>query len=63
MMKEVVIIGAVRTPIGSFGGSLAGVSAVDLGSLVIKEAIIRSRVKPEEIDEVIMGCGFAGRLP
>ncbi|MCR4441973.1 MAG: acetyl-CoA C-acetyltransferase [Peptococcaceae bacterium] len=55
-MKEVVILSAVRTPIGSFGGSLAGVSAVELGSLVIKEALARAGATPEMVDEVIMGC-------
>ncbi|QNB46736.1 acetyl-CoA C-acyltransferase [Thermanaerosceptrum fracticalcis] len=55
-MREVVILSAVRTPIGSFGGSLADVSAVDLGALVIKEALQRAKVKPETVDEVIMGC-------
>jgi acetyl-CoA C-acetyltransferase len=54
-MKEVVIASAVRTPIGSFGGSLKNVPAVDLGALVIKEAVKRAGIKPENIDEVIMG--------
>ena len=54
-MTEVVIVAAVRTPIGTFGGSLKDVSAVDLGSLVIKNAIERSGLKPEQVDEVIMG--------
>lgn len=55
-MREVVIASAVRTPIGTFGGSLATVSAVDLGSLVIKEALKRAKVEPEKVDEVFMGC-------
>ena len=55
-MREVVILGAVRTPIGSFGGSLAGISAQELGGIVIKEALARSDVRPEAVDEVIMGC-------
>lgn len=54
-MTEVVIVAAVRTPIGSFGGSLKDISAVDLGSLVIKNAIERAGLKPEQVDEVIMG--------
>lgn len=54
-MTEVVIVAAVRTPIGTFGGSLKDVSAVDLGSLVIKNAIERAGLKPEQVDEVIMG--------
>lgn len=54
-MREVVIASAVRTPIGNFGGSLAGVSAVEMGSMVIKEALSRAKVKAEMVDEVIMG--------
>ena len=54
-MTEVVIVAAVRTPIGSFGGSLKDISAVDLGSLVIKNAIERAGLEPEQVDEVIMG--------
>lgn len=54
-MREVVIVGAVRTPIGSFNGSLASFSAVELGAIVIKEAIERTGIPKEEIDEVIFG--------
>ena len=54
-MTEVVIVAAVRTPIGSFVGSLKDISAVDLGSLVIKNAIERAGLEPEQVDEVIMG--------
>ena len=54
-MTEVVIVAAVRTPIGSFGGSLKDISTVDLGSLVIKDAIERAGLEPEQVDEVIMG--------
>lgn len=53
--KEVVIVSAVRTPIGNFGGTLAGFSATDLGALVIKEALQRANVQSEQVDEVIMG--------
>ena len=55
-MKEIVIASAVRTAIGNYGGALADVSAVDLGALVIKEALNRAGVKPEQVDEVYMGC-------
>ena len=55
-MKEVVIISAVRTAIGSFGGSLANVASADLGAIVIKEALKRAKVAPEMVSEVIMGC-------
>ncbi|WMJ79677.1 acetyl-CoA C-acetyltransferase [Clostridium sp. MB40-C1] len=54
-MKNVVIASAVRTPVGSFGGKLKDVTAVELGSTVIKEALNRAGVKPEQVDEVIMG--------
>jgi acetyl-CoA C-acetyltransferase len=53
--REVVIVGAVRTPIGSFLGSLASVPATRLGALVIREALARAGVAAPEVDEVIMG--------
>lgn len=55
-MEEIVIIGAARTPIGSFGGALANVSAAELGAIVIKEALHRANVAPEQASQVIMGC-------
>lgn len=55
-MKEVAIIGAVRTPVGSMGGTLKDVPVVDLGALVIKEILERTKVSPDMVDEVIMGC-------
>jgi len=54
-MREVVIVSAVRTAVGSFNGSLSPFSAVDLGSMVIKEAITRAGIGKENIDEVIFG--------
>lgn len=54
-MREVVIVSAVRTAIGTFGGSLKDVSAADLGAIVIKEAVNRAGIKPELVDEVVMG--------
>ncbi len=54
-MREVVIVSAARTAIGSFGGSLAGVSAVDLGAVAVRAAIERAGIKQEHIDEVIVG--------
>ena len=53
--NEVVIVSAVRTPIGSFLGSLQNISATQLGSIVIKEAIQRAGITPNDVDEVIMG--------
>lgn len=55
-MREVVIVGAARTPVGSFNGSLSGVSAVDLGVIAVKEAIKRAGITPDVVDETIMGC-------
>ncbi|SCC28932.1 acetyl-CoA C-acetyltransferase [Gilliamella bombicola] len=54
-MKEVVIVSAVRTPIGSFGGVFKNVSAVDLGATALKEAMDRISLNPSEVDEVILG--------
>lgn len=55
-MKEIVIASAVRTAIGSYGGAFANVSAAELGAVVIKEALKRANVQPEEVDEVYLGC-------
>ncbi|MDD4312503.1 MAG: acetyl-CoA C-acyltransferase, partial [Eubacteriales bacterium] len=55
-MKEIVLAGAVRTPIGKMGGALSTVSAAELGAIVIKEALKRSGVAASQVDEVLMGC-------
>ncbi|HBV97666.1 MAG: acetyl-CoA acetyltransferase [Peptococcaceae bacterium BICA1-7] len=54
-MKEAVIVSSIRTAVGKFGGSLNGIPAVDLGALVIKEAIKRAGIDGKMVDEVIMG--------
>lgn len=54
-MREVVIVSAARTPIGSFGGSLSGLSAVELGTAAAREVIRRSGIDPSQIDDVIIG--------
>ena len=54
-MKEIVIASACRTAIGSYGGTLKGVSAADLGATVVKAAVERAGIKPEQVDEVIFG--------
>ncbi len=59
-MKKVVIVSAVRTPVGSFGGSLKDTSPSDMGALVIKEALKRGKVDPKEVNEVFMGCVLQG---
>ncbi len=55
MAKEIVIASACRTAIGSFGGTLKNTPAVELGATVIKEAVNRAGLKPEQVDEVIFG--------
>jgi acetyl-CoA C-acetyltransferase len=61
-MNEAVIVSAVRTPLGSFNGSLAGIGATDLGAIVVEEAIKRAGIEKESVDEVLMGqvlpCGY-----
>jgi acetyl-CoA C-acetyltransferase len=54
-MKEVVIVSALRTPIGSFGGSLAGFTATELGGFAIKAAVEKAGIRPEDVQEVYMG--------
>jgi acetyl-CoA C-acetyltransferase len=54
-MKEVVIVGAARTPVGRFGGGFKDISAVQLGVIAVKEALKRASVPPERVDEVILG--------
>jgi acetyl-CoA C-acetyltransferase len=54
-MKEVVIVGAARTPVGRFGGGLRDISAVQLGVIAVREALQRSSVPPEKVEEVILG--------
>jgi len=61
-MRDVVIASAVRTPIGNFGGSLAALSAVDLGVIAAKEAIKRAGISPDEIDDVLIGNILNGGL-
>lgn len=55
-MEKIVIASACRTPIGKFGGTLSKISAADLGAIVIKEAVNRAGLMPEQVDHVYMGC-------
>ena len=55
-MRDAVIISAVRTPTGKFQGALKDFKATELGAMVVREAVTRAGLKPEEVDEVIMGC-------
>ncbi|MCX2484369.1 acetyl-CoA C-acyltransferase [Pedobacter sp. MR2016-24] len=61
-MKEVVIVSALRTPIGSFGGSLSTFSATQLGGLAIKAAVEKAGIKPEDVQEVYMGNVLSANL-
>lgn len=61
-MKEVVIVSAVRTPMGSWGGSLKDLSATQLGAVAIKGALERAGVNPEQVNEVLMGCVMQANL-
>lgn len=61
-MKEVVIVSAVRTPMGSWGGSLKGFSATELGSFAIKGALDKINLDPKEVTDVIMGCVLQANL-
>ena len=56
MKNNIVIVSGARTGIGSFGGSLSQLEATDLGGIAIKAAVERAGIKPEEVDEVVMGC-------
>ena len=58
MSKKIVLAGACRTPIGKFGGTLSGVSTPELATLVVKEAMTRAGISPEQVDEVILGCVY-----
>jgi acetyl-CoA C-acetyltransferase len=61
-MKEVVIISAVRTPMGSFGGSLKSLSATQLGAVAIKAAINKAGINPQQVQDVLMGCVIQANL-
>ena len=58
MAKKVVLAGACRTAIGTMGGSLSTTPVPELGAIVIKEALNRAGVKPEDVDQVYMGCAI-----
>ena len=55
-MKELYVVNCCRTAIGSFGGSLKNTPAVDMGAIVVKEALKRANVAPENVDELMFGC-------
>ncbi len=61
-MKDVYVVNCCRTAIGSFGGMLKDTSAVELGTIVVKEALLRSGMKPMQVDEVMFGCVLTAGL-
>jgi acetyl-CoA C-acetyltransferase len=61
-LREAVIISAARTPVGKFLGSLKSFAATELGAIVVRESVRRAGIKPEEVDEVIMGCAIQAGL-
>jgi acetyl-CoA C-acetyltransferase len=61
-MEDVVILSGARTPIGAFMGSLSSLTAPQLGSIAIQEAVTRAGVQPDEIEEAIMGCVLTGGM-
>ena len=54
-MKDVVIVSGVRLPVGSYGGSLKDITAIDMGAMVVKEAVKRAGIQPSDVDEVVIG--------
>ena len=61
-MKNPVIVSAVRTIAGSFGGSLKSKSAADLGAAVVAEVVKRAGISPEDVDQLVFGCGWQAGL-
>lgn len=61
-MRQAVIVSAVRTPVGNFNGALSQIPAVELGALALQEAINRAGIRPEQVDEVIMGNVLSAAL-
>ena len=60
--QRIVIVSAVRTPVGKFQGALASLSATDLGAIAVREAVARAAVAPAQVDECLMGCVLAAGL-
>ncbi|MGZ5189461.1 MAG: thiolase family protein, partial [Flavisolibacter sp.] len=62
MNRTVYVISAVRTPMGSFGGSLKDIPAPKLGAIAIKAAVERAGIRPDQVDELLMGCVIQANL-
>ena len=61
-MKDIYLVNCCRTAVGSFGGSLKGVHAADMGAIVVKEALKRANVQPDQVDELMFGCCITAAL-
>lgn len=61
-MRKAVIVSAIRTAIGTFGGAFAGTTATELGAIAVREAIKRAGIQPAQVDEVILGNVLPGGL-
>lgn len=57
-MKKVVIVNAVRTPVGRFGGALTELQQAELGAIVLKEIIKRTVIEPAKVNDVLLGCAY-----
>src|SRR5574338_592405 len=62
MSDPVVIVAAARTPVGAFRGALASLAAPRLGAIALGAAVSRARLRPEQVDEVILGCVLSAGL-
>lgn len=61
-MEQAVIVAGCRTPIGSFGGALSSLSAPQLGSIAVREALLRAGIAAADVEEVILGCVLTGGM-
>src|ERR1700677_3656942 len=59
---DAVIVSAVRTPVGKFQGTLSSLSAVELGAIVVRDAVARTGIDPAQVDECLIGCVLAAGL-
>ena len=62
-MKDLYVVSCCRTAVGAFQGSLANTPAADLGAVVVKAALERAGLKPEQVDELMFGCILTGTYP
>ena len=62
-MEDAVIVSALRTPVGSFGGQFKDIAATELGAKAVRAALERAKIAGEEVDEVVLGCVLTAGLP